>query len=129
MPDPASIADVLKIRITAQGLGSTPIGVVVNFIRKEKGEVGDADIMKMLELPAYGLIPYDPEVRKTFLDERAKPVMLRSPKAPSSVAFGKTAAKLSGKEVPTTSGVEKKKGPGILEIFRNLFRRKSGKTK
>lgn len=126
MPDPASIADVLKIRMTSQSLGSKPIGVIVNFIRKEKGEISEEDIMKMLELPSYGSIPYDPEVRKTFLEERAKPVVLRNPKAPATLAFIKCAEKITGK---TVSAVPKKKKAGIFDFIKNLFRRKKGPQK
>ena len=48
MPTSPSIADVLKAKITAQRLGSKPIGILVNFVRAEKGEIKKDDIMKML---------------------------------------------------------------------------------
>lgn len=138
MPDPPSIADVLKIRMTAQGLGSKPIGVIINFVRKEKGEIEEEDIMKMLELPAYGIIPYDPEIRKTFLEERAKPVVLRKPTAPSSIAFGKAADRISGRieiEAGKAAVAEaaqksaKKQGGGIGSILSSFARIFSGRKR
>jgi len=98
-PDAPSIADVLKTKIVAQRIGSKPIGVVINLVRGEKGEISSEDVMKMLELPIYGLIPYDEEVRKSFLQEKISPVIVRKPSAPASLAIQKIALKLSGKQV------------------------------
>ncbi|MFH1696336.1 MAG: cell division ATPase MinD [Candidatus Diapherotrites archaeon] len=99
-PDPPSIADVLKAKITAQRLGVKPIGVVINFMRGEKGEISQDDIMKMLELPVYGLIPYDPEIRYSFMQSKIVPVMIRMPGSKGSLAIQKLAAKLAG--IPVT---------------------------
>ena len=90
-PNSPSIADVLKTKIVAQRLGSKPIGVIINFTRGEKGEIDKEDIMKMLELPVYGIIPFDDEVRKSFMQERVSPVIVRKPDCPASEAIMKTA--------------------------------------
>ena len=103
MPNSPSIADVLKTKIVAQRLGSKPIGVVINFSRGERGEISEEDIMKMLELPIYGLIPFDDEIRKSFMQEKVSPVVVRKPDAPAAVAIQKCAAKLAGLSVKIES--------------------------
>jgi septum site-determining protein MinD len=86
----------LKTKIVAERLGSKPIGIIINFVYGEKGEVSAEEIMKMLELPSYGSIPYDDEVRKSFMMETVKPVILHAPSAPASIAMRKIAAKIAG---------------------------------
>lgn len=120
MPDSPSIADVLKTKIVAQRLGSKPIGVIINFIRDEKGEVSSDDIMKMLELPVYGRIPYDPEVRRSFMQEKVSPVIIRRPDAPASIAMQKTAAKLAGLPVEFETA---RKTNFITRLLNKLFRK------
>ena len=125
MPNSPSIADVLKAKITAQRLGTRVIGVVVNFIRGEKGEINQDDIMKLLELPVYGMIPYDPEVRKSFMQEKVAPLMVRKPTSPAAVAVQKTAAKIAGIPVSFAEPARKR---GFLANFFNkllgIFRKK-----
>lgn len=96
MPTSPSIADVLKTKIVSQRLGSNPIGIVVNFSMGEKGEIKNDDIMKMLELPVYGTIPYDPEVRRSFMQQNVQPVMVRKPSTPAAIEMRKVAAKIAG---------------------------------
>jgi septum site-determining protein MinD len=131
MPNSPSVADVLKTKIVAQRIGSKPIGIIINFLRGEKGEISDEDIMKMLELPVYGMVPYDPAVRKSFMQENVSPVMIRKPSCPASLAIKKTAAKLSGVKIKLTSIKKKRKGllQRILSIFRIPKRTKVTKVK
>jgi septum formation inhibitor-activating ATPase MinD len=87
--------------------------------------------MKMLELPVYGMVPYDPAVRKSFMQENVSPVMIRKPSCPASLAIKKTAAKLSGVKIKLTSIKKKRKGllQRILSIFRIPKRTKVTKVK
>lgn len=117
-PDSPSIADVLKTKIVAQRIGAKPIGIIINFVRGEKGEVNSEDIMKMLELPVYGLVPFDDEVRRSFMQEKIAPVIIRKPSTPASIAIQKIAMKLSGKQV--VFEVPKKQS-GIGSFFAKLF--------
>ena len=119
--DSPSIADVLKIKLTAQRLGSNPIGVVLNLSTGEKGEIGSDDIMKMLELPVYGVIPFDPEVRRSFMQEKVQPVILRKPNSPASIAIRKIAAKIAGVKIESFYVQEKRKG--FLSRLAGLFKR------
>lgn len=135
MPTSASIADLLKAKIVAQRLGNKPIGIIVNFVRSERGEIKDVDIMKMLELPIYGTIPYDDEVRKSFLQERVSPVIIRVPNSPAAMAIKKTVERLTGvkvgkgiskREVSKSKEMEGKavKKEGFFSRLFSFFRRK-----
>ena len=107
LPTSPSIADLLKVKIVAQRLGNKPLGVVINQVRGERGEISESEVMKMLELPVYGTIPYDHNVRKSFLQERVAPVMIRAPRSPAAQAIKKIAEKLTG--VAVKEGGEKEK--------------------
>ena len=116
MPTSPSIADVLKTKIVTERLGRKPIGVIINLVYGDKGEVAADDIMKMLELPCYGSIPYDEEMRKSFLQEKVAPVMVRLPNSPSAKAIQRIAARIAGISLEP----EKKKS-GIGGFFKSLF--------
>lgn len=120
-PNSPSIADALKTKIVAQRLGSKPFGFILNLMRGEKGELSKENVMKMLELPIYGIVPYDPEVRKTFLLKDAGPILLRNPNSPAAKAIQKSALKLGGKKVEIE---EEKKGFFLTNIFKKLLGKK-----
>lgn len=124
MPESPSIADVLKTKMVAERLGSKPIGVIVNFVYGQKGEIPTQDIMRILELPSFGTVPFDPEVRKSFMQEKVLPVVLRSPQSPASKAIRSTAARIAGVSV-----TEEEQKPGflakILNALASLFRKKN----
>ncbi len=126
MPTSPSIADVLKTKIVGQRLGSNPIAVVVNFSMGEKGEIANEDIMKMLELPVYGTIPYDPEVRRSFMQQKVQPIILRKPSSPASIAMRKVAARVAGLKAHELTAPGKKQGflSKLLAIFK-IGKRKS----
>lgn len=107
MPTSPAIADLLKVKIIAQRLGNKPIGIIMNCVRKERGEISDTEVMKMLELPVYGSIPFDDRVRKDFLQEKVMPILIRKPDAPASIAIKKIAEKISGAKIPAEKGKEK----------------------
>lgn len=121
MPNSPSIADALKIKIVAQRLNAKPFGFMLNMVRKEKGELQKDEVMKILELPVYGVIPYDPEVRKTFLMKDSKPILLRKPDSPAARAIQQTALKLGGKKIEIKAG---KKGFFLSRFFKRLFGKK-----
>ena len=122
MPTSPSIADVLKTKIVAQRLGSIPRAIVVNFSTGEKGEINEDDIMKMLELPVYGVIPYDEEVRRSFMQQNVQPVIIRKPTTPAAIEMRKIAAKIAGMKAHEFMV----KGPkqGFLSRLLSIFKRK-----
>ena len=120
-PTAPSVADVFKAKVVAERLNQRVLGVIVNKHSGEKKEISEKEVMKMLELPSYGSIPYAQDIRESFLLKKIKPVLLHSPKSDSSESFRYTARKLSGKEKETK--IKKKKG-GIFSFFKRLFKSK-----
>lgn len=119
-PSPPSIADALKTKAAAQKLRSNPIGVIVNKVHNEKGEVSRGNVTEMLELPCYGTVPYDEEVRKSFYEKKGQPIILRKPSSPASKAMVRIAEKLAGKEVSE----ETEDKPNIFKrILGKIFRK------
>ncbi len=126
MPTSPSIADVLKAKITSQRLGSKPLGVIINFYRQEKGEIKKEDVMKLLELPVIVTIPFDDEMRKSFMQENLAPVVMTKPGTPAAVAIQVAAAKLAGLPVQA----EQQQVGGFLSgFFGKLFGIFRGKPK
>ena len=121
MPTSPAIADALKTKIVAQRLNSKVIGVVINFVMSEKGEITKNDISNMLELPVYGSVPYDPEVRKSFMQEKVSPVIVRKPTSPASEEITKVASRLTGLKMPENVQVKK---IGFLEKLFSIFKKK-----
>jgi len=118
-PNAPALADVLKTKIVSQRLGKKPIGIIVNFVMNERGEISDEDLMRMIELPVYGLVPFDAEVRKSFMQEKVAPLVLRAPNSPAAIAIQKTAAKLAGLPVEFMHG----KREGFLSRILSIFSR------
>ncbi|MBT4597164.1 MAG: AAA family ATPase, partial [Candidatus Diapherotrites archaeon] len=54
MPTSPAIADALKTKLVAQRLGSKVMGVVINFVMGEKGEISKQEAAGILELPVLG---------------------------------------------------------------------------
>ncbi len=125
MPTSSSIADVLKAKITASRLGVKCIGVIVNFVRGEKGEIKKEEIMTMLELPVLASIPYDDEMRRSTMRDKPVPLLILNPRSSSAVAIQKAAAKIAG--LPVSFGDSGGSGffGGVLNKLRSLFGFKS----
>jgi septum site-determining protein MinD len=123
MPTSPAIADALKTKLVAQRLGSKVVGVVLNFVMGEKGEISKNEVSSILELPVYGIVPYDAEVRKSFMQQKVSPVSIRKPSSPAAVEFNKIASKLSGLRV-RQDDVKKE---GLFSKIFSKFRRKEAK--
>lgn len=123
-PTSPAIADAFKTKMLSQRLGKKTIGVIVNFVRGEQGEITNLDIMKMLELPIYGNIPEDPDVRRSFMREKVAPIVVWKPNAKAAIAMKKAAYKLAG--LKEEEG--KPKGEGfitkLLNKLKSLFKKK-----
>lgn len=61
-----------------------------------------------MELPVFGLVPFDAEVRKSFMQQKIAPVIIRKPDSPASVEIQKIASRLTGIKVADTP-TEKKR--------------------
>jgi septum site-determining protein MinD len=106
MPTSPAIADALKTKLVAQRLGSKVMGVVINFVMGEKGEISKQEAAGILELPVMGIVPFDAEVRKSFMQQKVAPVSLRKTNSDAAKEFQKIASRLTGIKV-AESKVEK----------------------
>lgn len=120
MPDSASVADALKAKGAAQRLMSKPFGFVINMVRDEKGELKREQISTILELPYYGMIPYDPEVRRSFV-ENIDPVVIRKPQSPAARAITDIANRLSGRQIEE---IKTEKKPSFFSKIFARFKKK-----
>jgi septum site-determining protein MinD len=98
-PDPASLADALKMGQFANRFGIKITGVVVNRLRGSKDEVKPAEIEKLMAAPVLAVIPEDPEVRRST--EKQGPLMLSNQGTPAGVGFKALAAAVTGEKVET----------------------------
>jgi len=105
-PYSLSIADALKTKIMAQKINAKPVGLIVNMFGHYRGEIKEEEIVKMLELPSYGVIPFDEVVRENFYYKQIVPIVLKHPNTPAALAIKNIAARFLGKE----SFEESKKG-------------------
>jgi septum site-determining protein MinD len=91
-PDMVSLSDCMKARLIAEFLGLTPIGVVLNRIRKDEFEIGSNEIKTILNLPVLGEIPEDETVREAL--NKGEPLIVLSPRSRAAKAIMKLAEKL-----------------------------------
>jgi septum site-determining protein MinD len=120
MPTSPAIADALKTKLVAQRLGNKVIGIVVNFVMGEKGEISKNETSSILELPVYGVVPYDPEVRKSFMQQKVAPVSIRKSDSIAAQEFQKIASKLTGLKVQETQT----KKEGLFSRILSKFKKK-----
>ena len=121
MPTSPSVADALKTKIVAQRLGSKTIGVIINMTRNEKGEITKQDISNMLELPVLGAVPFDDEVRRSFMQGKVAPVSVRKPDAIAVAEFLKIAQRLTGLKIVEEA---KPKKQGFFAKLLSKFKKK-----
>jgi septum site-determining protein MinD len=122
MPTSPAIADALKTKLVAQRIGNKVIGVIINFVIGEKGEINKNETSSILELPIYGVVPYDAEVRKSFMQQKVAPVSIRKPDSPAALEFKKIAFRLTGLKVQDT--IVKKQG--LFSRILSKFKKKGG---
>ncbi len=120
-PTAPSVADVFKTKMVAQRINQRVLGVIVNKTSNQKGEISEKEIMKMLEMPSFGKVPYAEDIRTSFLLKKIKPVMLHNPSGFSAESFRKIARRITGKEVETTQEKEKK---GLFSFLGKIFKKK-----
>ncbi len=125
-PTAPSVADAFKAKIVAQRLNQRVMGVIINKCSNTKGEISETEIMKMLELPSYGKIPYSEDIRESFLLKKIKPVIVYKPSSPAANSFRAIARRVTGKEVDTDVKPEKKGFfSGFFAALKNIFSKKT----
>jgi len=119
-PTSPSVADVFKVKIVAERLNLKVLGIIINKVSNISGEISEKEIMKMLELPCYGKIPYAEDIRESFLLKKIKPLLIHAPKGLSANSFRAIAKKITGKEGESS----KKSSGGLFGFLKRLFSRK-----
>lgn len=105
-PDPASLADALKI-INFAGKNNVSIaGVIVNMSLNDKQEIKPSDLETLLSAKVLQVIPEDPEMRRSTIAQT--PLVIKSPSSPSAQALRQLSSKLTGE--PLAQEIKVKKG-------------------
>ena len=84
-PDIASVSDCMKTRLVAELLGSTPIGIVLNRVRREEFELSGKEIEANAKLPILAEIPEDEKVKLAL--KNGIPLLVLNPKAKAAKAM------------------------------------------
>jgi MinD-like ATPase involved in chromosome partitioning or flagellar assembly len=93
VPEIATVSNVMKTRLIAEFLGLTPIGIVLNRVRREEFELTRDEIKHIMDLPVLAEIPEDEEVKKAL--NQGKILVQASPRSPASKAIEGLARKLA----------------------------------
>ncbi len=118
-PDPASLADALKVINFAGKKGVNILGIVENMVLNDKTEVKKEEIETLLSAKILHVIPEDNEVRRAT--SMQTPFILRNPNSPAAKEIRILASKLTGEKVVTETKVKKGLIQSILDF---LFGRK-----
>ncbi len=120
-PEIASITDGLKTKIVAERLGTKTLGAVINRLTGWGIDMAKSEIEAILETKVIGIIPEDPEVRKSAAF--GKPVILSAPNSPASLAIRDLAYTIAGKRKEVSVSAAAKKEGAIAKMLK-VFRRK-----
>ncbi|MFH1106610.1 MAG: cell division ATPase MinD [Candidatus Micrarchaeota archaeon] len=104
-PDPASLADALKIINFAGKSGVSVTGVVINMSIGDKNEVKRDDIETLLASKVLLTIPEDLEMRRATIAQ--VPLVMKNPQAPSAKKIRELASKLTGEALQEETKVKK----------------------
>ena len=91
-----AVTDAFKLSVLATKTATKNLGVVVNRIKNEAHEIPLEHIETLLNVPVFGRVPEDKEVRRSIALK--EPVVLSSPKSPAAQHFQAIAARLIGEE-------------------------------
>ena len=122
-PDPASLADALKVKQFAARHGIKIAGVVVNRVRGSRDEVRQSEIESLLGNVVVATIPEDPAVRTST--EKQSPLVLGNQGSPAGIALKKLAAAVSGEKIDGVNAPETGKKGFLQAILESLFGKKN----
>ncbi|MCX6767939.1 MAG: cell division ATPase MinD [Candidatus Micrarchaeota archaeon] len=97
-PEPASLADGLKVKAICDREDVKLIGVIVNAVTGDRSEIKKVDLETIIGAPVIQELPEDKEVRKASALQ--EPVIIRKPDAPFSRGVRELARKVSGGAIP-----------------------------
>ncbi len=102
---PTSVRSAEKCGIEIAGLTKKPVKLVINGYNVNKPSkygVGLVDLVNSVAVPALGVIPYDPAVRRALAEGRPVTAFRNSPAAR---AVRNVSVRISGGSVPILSGI------------------------
>ncbi|MEK6954825.1 MAG: cell division ATPase MinD [Candidatus Micrarchaeota archaeon] len=119
-PNPASLADALKVINYAGKKGMTITGIIENMVLGDKTEVKKEEIETLLSAKLLHQIPDDVEVRRATSVQ--VPFVIRNPNSPAAREIRYLAGKLTGEKVVIETKVKKGFLASILDL---IFGRKN----
>lgn len=108
-PDPASLADALKVLNFASKNSVSITGIVINMSIGDKNEVKKDDVETLLSSKVLVSIPEDMEMRRATISQ--VPLVMKNPQAPSAKKIRELAAAITGE---TMAQPETRVKKGIL---------------
>ena len=120
-PELSSIVDALKTKILTEVVGGQVLGSIINRVDQEKVDVITKKMEKVLGVKVIGVIPEDPNVRRSAAAKT--PIVVKYPASPATIAFKRIAADLVGVAYKEETVAQSKEG-FIDRYSKALFRRK-----
>jgi len=114
-PEVSSVSDGLKIKIMADTIETNVRGIILNRVRKRKGEIDRDKIEKIFNLKVLAEIPEDTSVIDSVAKRR--PVLLTKPNSSAAIAYKRLAADLVGQKF------EYKKETVVKRFISSIFGR------
>ncbi|MFH1750658.1 MAG: cell division ATPase MinD [Candidatus Micrarchaeota archaeon] len=114
-PNPASLADALKVINYGSKKGITVTGIIENMVLNDKTEVRKEEIETLLSSKMLHQIPEDIEVRRAT--SLQVPFVIRNPQSPAAREIRVLAGKLVGEKVFVETKVKKGFLRSILDMI------------
>ncbi|MEW5955566.1 MAG: cell division ATPase MinD [Candidatus Micrarchaeota archaeon] len=123
-PEPASLADALKIKSVAEKNNVKILGVVTNFVTRDKSEIKRQDLETLLGLRILAEIPDDFEARRSAAMQ--VPAVVRAPSSAYSRAVLQVANAMPGVEVRIEEVRTRKEGffSKFAKALGSMFKKK-----
>jgi septum site-determining protein MinD len=119
-PELSSIVDALKTKILTELVGGHVSGAILNRATMENTEVSREKMEKVLGVKVIGIIPEDPNVRRSSAHKT--PIVVKYPNSDASRAIKSIAAQIAGTEYKDEVSVEASREGFLDRLARSLFR-------
>lgn len=125
-PEPASLADALKVQVEAEKMGLKTKGFVLNMVLGDKSEIKAKELETILKIKNLAVFPEDLEVRRASAQQ--VPVVVSAPRSNFTRALRSFAGQLAGVQMKEPASERKGFLAGLREFFRKLFGNKKPET-
>ncbi|MFA4861072.1 cell division ATPase MinD [Methanoregula sp.] len=120
-PELSSIVDALKTKILTEVVGGHIKGAIINRVDPDKTEVITRKMEKVLGVRVLGIIPEDPNIRRSSSSKI--PIVIRYPASPAAKAIRRIASDMIGVAYKEEETVVVKEG-FIDRFTKALFKKK-----